>query len=59
MLQALMSEWTMEHTVEEIYRRSQEKGIPLGAIRTADQVLKDKQMAARQFFVDVEKPAEH
>jgi len=55
-LKHLMSEWTMEHSVEEIYRRSQEKGIPLGAIRTADQVLKDKQMAAREFFVDVENP---
>jgi len=53
-LKPLMLEWTMEHTVEEIYRSSQEKGIPLGAVRTADQVLKDKQMAARGFFIEVE-----
>jgi crotonobetainyl-CoA:carnitine CoA-transferase CaiB-like acyl-CoA transferase len=44
----------MEHTVEEIYRRSQEKGIPIGAVRKADQVLKDKQMATRGFFVEIE-----
>jgi formyl-CoA transferase len=50
-----MLEWTMQYTVEEIYRRSQEKGIPLGAVRTADQVLKDKQMLAREFFVDVDR----
>jgi len=55
-LKPLLLEWTMEHTVEEIYRSSQEKGIPLGAVRAADQVLKDKQMAARQFFVEVEHP---
>ena len=46
----------MEHTVEEIYRRCQEKGIPVGAVRTAEQVLKDKQMAARGFFVEIEHP---
>ena len=45
----------MQHNVEEIYRWSQEKGIPLGAVRTADQVLKDKQMLAREFFVDIDR----
>ena len=44
----------MEHTVEEIYRWSQERGAPLGAVRTADQVVNDRQMAAREFFVEVE-----
>ena len=53
-LKPLLIEWTMEHTVEEIYRNSQEHGAPVGAVRTADQVLKDKQMAARGFFVEVE-----
>jgi len=54
-LKPLILEWTMQHTVEEIYRRSQEKGIPLGAVRTADQLTKDKQMVAREFFVDVDR----
>jgi CoA:oxalate CoA-transferase len=54
-LKPLMLEWTMQYTVEEIYRRSQEKGIPLGAVRNAAQVLEDKQMKAREFFVDVER----
>jgi len=49
-------EWTMEHTVEEIYRSSQEKGIPVGAVRSADQVLNDIQMMARGFFIEVEHP---
>jgi crotonobetainyl-CoA:carnitine CoA-transferase CaiB-like acyl-CoA transferase len=53
-LRPLLLEWTMEHTVEEIYRRGQEGGAPVGAVRTADQVLADKQMAARGFFVDIE-----
>jgi crotonobetainyl-CoA:carnitine CoA-transferase CaiB-like acyl-CoA transferase len=54
-LKPLMLEWTMQYTVEEIYRRSQEKGIPLGAVHTAAQVLEDKQMKAREFFVDVDR----
>jgi crotonobetainyl-CoA:carnitine CoA-transferase CaiB-like acyl-CoA transferase len=57
-LKPLMLEWTMQYTVEDIYRRSQEKGIPLGAVRNAEQVLEDKQMKARDFFVDVERKGE-
>jgi CoA:oxalate CoA-transferase len=55
-LKPLLLEWTMQHTVEEIYRVSQGKGIPIGAVRSADQVLADKQMVARGFFVEVEHP---
>jgi crotonobetainyl-CoA:carnitine CoA-transferase CaiB-like acyl-CoA transferase len=58
-LKPLMVEWTMQYTEEEIYRRSQEKAVPLGAVRTAHQVLGDKQMAARQFFVDIERENTH
>ena len=54
-LRPLMLEWTMQHTAEEIYRRSQEKGVPLGPVRTANQILKDKQMAAREYFVEIER----
>jgi crotonobetainyl-CoA:carnitine CoA-transferase CaiB-like acyl-CoA transferase len=53
-LKPLLLEWTMQYTVEEIYRSSQEKGIPIGAVRTADQVLSDRQMTERGFFVDIE-----
>jgi crotonobetainyl-CoA:carnitine CoA-transferase CaiB-like acyl-CoA transferase len=55
-LKPLLLEWTMEHTVEEIYRWSQERGAPIGAVRTADQVVSDRQMEARGFFVEVEHP---
>ena len=55
-LRPLILEWTMERTVDEIYRSSQEKRVPIGAVYTAEQVLKDRQMAARGFFVEVEHP---
>ena len=45
----------MQYTVEEIYRRSQEKGILVGGVCTAEQVLQDKQMLAREFFVYVDR----
>jgi len=53
-LKPLLLEWTMQYTVEEIYRRSQEMGTPVGAVRSPEQVINDKQMAAREFFVEVE-----
>jgi len=54
-LRPLILEWTMQYTVEEIYRRSQERGVPLGPVRTANQILKDKQMATRGFFIEIER----
>jgi crotonobetainyl-CoA:carnitine CoA-transferase CaiB-like acyl-CoA transferase len=55
-LRPLILEWTMQRTVDEIYRSSQEKRIPIGAVYTAEQVLQDRQMAARGFFVEIEHP---
>jgi crotonobetainyl-CoA:carnitine CoA-transferase CaiB-like acyl-CoA transferase len=46
----------MQRTVDEIYRTSQEKRIPIGAVYTSAQVLQDRQMAARGFFVEVDHP---
>lgn len=53
-LKPLMMEWTMEHTMDEIYRLSQEKGAPIGAVYTAEEILQSPQLAARDFFVQVE-----
>ena len=53
-LRPLLLNWTMEHTVDEIYRGSQERRSPIGAVYTAKEMLNDRQMAARGFFVEVE-----
>jgi crotonobetainyl-CoA:carnitine CoA-transferase CaiB-like acyl-CoA transferase len=55
-LRPLLVEWTMQRTVDEIYRESQGKRIPIGAVYTSAQVLQDRQMAARGFFVEVDHP---
>jgi crotonobetainyl-CoA:carnitine CoA-transferase CaiB-like acyl-CoA transferase len=53
-LKPLMLNWTMEHTMEEIYRISQEKGAPIGAVYTAKEILNSRQLAARGFIVQSE-----
>jgi len=50
-----MLEWTMKYTVEEIYRRSQEKGIRWARYTRRHRCSKDKQMKAREFFVDIDR----
>jgi crotonobetainyl-CoA:carnitine CoA-transferase CaiB-like acyl-CoA transferase len=53
-LKPLILEWTMPRTVDEIYRTSQEHRIPIGAVYSPEQVLQDRQMAARGFFVEID-----
>ena len=55
-LRPLLLEWTMERTVDEIYRSSQERGAPIGPLYTAKEILTDRQMAARGFIVEIEHP---
>ena len=56
-LRPLMVDWLKDCTMEEIYRRSQENGSAVGAVYTAKDMLNDRQLAARGFFVDIEHPA--
>ena len=55
-LKPLILDWTKEHTMDEIYRGSQERGSAIGAVYTAKEMLDDRQMASRGFFVVVEHP---
>lgn len=53
-LKPLITEWTMQHTMADIYHRSQEKGAPIGAVYTAKEILGSRQLAAREFFIQFE-----
>lgn len=55
-LKPLILAWTMEHTMDEVYRASQERGAPVGAVYTAKDILNSRQTAARGFIVEVEHP---
>ena len=48
--------WLAEHTADEIVRRAQELRIPSGRLNNCEQLMTDVQLAARDFWVDVEHP---
>ena len=48
--------WLAEHTADEIVRRAQELRIPSGRLNNCEQLMSDVQLAARDFWVDVEHP---
>lgn len=52
----LLAEWVLRHTKEEIYYGAQERGAAVGMVCTTEDLLKSKQLQARQFFIEVEHP---
>ena len=52
----ILSEWMLQHTKEEVYYGAQERGAAVGMVCTTEDLLKSKQLQARQFFVRIEHP---
>ncbi|MCH8807525.1 MAG: CoA transferase, partial [Planctomycetes bacterium] len=48
--------WMLEQGKNEIHRIAGKKGIPIGPINTAQDVMENPQYAAREFFVEVDHP---
>ncbi len=55
-LDALITRWTSSHKAEFIVPRLQQAGIAAGIVQNADDVAKDRHLAARRFFVALEHP---
>lgn len=55
-LDALILPWTLEHTKEEIYHRTQAAHLPFGPVRTADEVLGSEHHRARGFVRQMKDP---
>jgi crotonobetainyl-CoA:carnitine CoA-transferase CaiB-like acyl-CoA transferase len=55
-LKPAMLDWLKDHTMDEIYRASQDKGVAIGAVYTAKDMFQDRQLAAREFFADIDHP---
>ena len=56
-LESLVSEWTKNHSAEEVMHMMQAAGIPAGVVQNAQDILEnDPQVKAREFFVDLEHP---
>jgi crotonobetainyl-CoA:carnitine CoA-transferase CaiB-like acyl-CoA transferase len=53
---SILAEWVLRHTKEEIYYGAQERGSAVGMVCTTEDLLKSKQLKARQFFVEIEHP---
>lgn len=51
-----VSEWSPEHTRDEIYHRGQALGSPTAPVLTPEEVVNSEQLAARGFFADIEHP---
>ncbi|MBW2062762.1 MAG: CoA transferase [Deltaproteobacteria bacterium] len=55
-LTELLTEWTMEHTKEEIFRKGQALSCPIAPVNSAEDVVRSEQLEARGFFVEMEHP---
>jgi len=49
-LDSLLSQWTVEHTPEEVMHKLQKAGIAAGVVNDARYLAQDPQLAARDFF---------
>ena len=52
----IMSQWTMMHTPEEAVQMLQEGGVPAGVVQNAEEVARDPQLGARDFFIRLNHP---
>jgi len=55
-LDRLIAEWTREHAAEEVMALLQERGVPAGAVKTAEDLFHDPQLKHRQHFRWLEHP---
>lgn len=55
-LKELISQWSLRLTKEEIYHRGQAGRVPLGMVKTAEEVVNWPQREARGFFVEIDHP---
>jgi crotonobetainyl-CoA:carnitine CoA-transferase CaiB-like acyl-CoA transferase len=53
----LMLLWTLEYTMSEIEKNGAAFGVPVAPIRSVSELVKDAQLAYRNFFVEIEHPA--
>jgi len=55
-LDEILTKWTTQHTAEEVVHLLQEAGISAGVVQNAEDLSKDPQLMARNFFVELEHP---
>ena len=53
---AKLAPWLMKHTKEEIFTICRKAGIPVGPLRTIDEVVNCPQLREREYFVELDHP---
>jgi crotonobetainyl-CoA:carnitine CoA-transferase CaiB-like acyl-CoA transferase len=52
----LLTEWTMEHTKDEIFNMCQAARVPVGPAYSSEEVVRSEHLAARNYFVEMDHP---
>ena len=55
-LNEFLGRWTLQYTPEEVAYLLQEAGVPAGVVQNAEDLAKDPQLIAREFFVHLDHP---
>jgi crotonobetainyl-CoA:carnitine CoA-transferase CaiB-like acyl-CoA transferase len=55
-LDELLTQWTLQHTPEEVVNLLQEANISSGVVQNAEDLSRDSQLMARDFFVQLQHP---
>jgi crotonobetainyl-CoA:carnitine CoA-transferase CaiB-like acyl-CoA transferase len=55
-LDGFIEQWTVQHTPEEIVKLLQEAGVSAGVVQNGEDLAKDPQLMAREFFIQMDHP---
>lgn len=55
-LDQLLGQWTVQHSSGEVVHLLQEAGVPSGVVQDAEDLAKDPQLLARNFFIHLKHP---
>jgi crotonobetainyl-CoA:carnitine CoA-transferase CaiB-like acyl-CoA transferase len=55
-LDKFLEQWTFQYTPEEVVNLLQKAGVPAGVVQNAEELSRDPQLIARDFFVHLEHP---
>jgi crotonobetainyl-CoA:carnitine CoA-transferase CaiB-like acyl-CoA transferase len=55
-LDELLTQWTSQQTPEQVVSLLQEAGVPVGVVQNAEDLARDPQLVARDFFIHLEHP---
>jgi len=51
-----IDEWVLQQSKDELHHRGAKMGIAMGPLNSAEDLMKDEQYTAREYFVEVEHP---